>query len=67
MLQGPPRLNSWSIPAPSNIIIAKWGDDRKSAFRLALPPSKNSGRFPGDREFPVAAGNWRFRVGLPRK
>ena len=51
---GPPWPNFRSILTSFNIIIAKWGDDRKSAFRQILPPKK----------FPVAfqaTGNFQRR------
>ena len=67
MLPGPPWLNFRCILTPFNIIIAKWGDDRKSAFRLRLPHKKISGRLPDDRKFSEATGNWRFRLGLLRQ
>ena len=43
MLQVPPWRNFRNfrcILTPFNIIIAKWGDDRKSAFRLKRPPKQ---------------------------
>ena len=57
MLQVPPWRNFRNfrcILTPFNIIIAKWGDDRKSVFRLKRPPKK----------FPVAfqaTGNFQRR------
>ena len=50
MFQGLPRSTlgprpSGPVLTPYNIIIAKWGRDRKVAFRLILPPKKPSGRF----------------------
>ena len=50
-----------------NIIIAKWGDDRKSAFRLGGPPKKNPVAFQTTGNFQRPPEIWRFRLGGPRK
>ena len=67
MFQGLPRSTlghrpSGPVLTPYNIIIAKWGRDRKVAFRLILPPKKPSGRFwerpedfSGDRKVAIPA------------
>ena len=53
--------------SPFNIIIAKWGKDRKVAFRLRLPQKKIPVAFRSDRKKSRATGKWPFRLRLPPK
>ena len=61
------RFSGSSI-LPSNIIIAKWGEDRRIAISAHISSKKTFRSLSGATgEFLWQPEKWRFRVGLPRK